>query len=90
MRRVVHLHIGAPKTGTTYVQDRLSLNAGELAKHGVTYPGRTLRDASTFHFRAALDLLDAGLGRNRGTRRWRLEPDGSQGAQATRKRRDQS
>ena len=62
MRRVVHLHIGAPKTGTTYVQDRLSLNAGELAKHGVTYPGRTLGDPSTFHFRAALDLLDQDWG----------------------------
>ena len=62
MRRVVHLHIGAPKTGTTYVQDRLSLNAGELAKHGVTYPSRTLRDASTFHFRAALDLLGEDWG----------------------------
>ena len=62
MRRVVHLHIGAPKTGTTYVQDRLSLNAGELAKHGVTYPGRTLGDPSTFHFRAALDLLDEDWG----------------------------
>jgi hypothetical protein len=62
MRRVVHLHIGAPKTGTTYVQDRLSLNAGELAKHRVHYPGRALGDPSTFHFRAALDLLGQDWG----------------------------
>ena len=25
-RPVVHLHIGAPKTGTTYLQDRLTVN----------------------------------------------------------------
>jgi hypothetical protein len=31
--RRVYLHIGAPKTGTTYLQDRLSLNAKELAEH---------------------------------------------------------
>ncbi len=62
MTRVVHLHIGAPKTGTTYVQDRLSLNVAELASHGVNYPGRLLGDPSTFHFRAALDLLDQDWG----------------------------
>ena len=62
MSRVVHLHIGAPKTGTTYVQDRLSLNAQELAQHGVTYPGKGFGDPSTFHFRAALDLLGQDWG----------------------------
>ncbi|CUR60352.1 conserved hypothetical protein [metagenome] len=62
MTRVVHLHIGAPKTGTTYVQDRLSLNVDQLAKHGVSYPSRALGDASTFHFRAALDLLGQDWG----------------------------
>ena len=62
MSRVVHLHIGAPKTGTTYVQDRLSLNHAELAKHGVIYPGKGFGDPSTFHFRAALDLLDQDWG----------------------------
>jgi hypothetical protein len=66
MRRVVHLHIGAPKTGTTYVQDRLSRNAGELGKHDVHYPGRALGDPSTFHFRAALDLLGQDWGGTRG------------------------
>ena len=62
MTRVVHLHIGAPKTGTTYVQDRLSLNAEKLGEHGVSYPRRALGDASTFHFRAALDLLGQDWG----------------------------
>lgn len=62
MTRVVHLHIGAPKTGTTYVQDRLSRNAEQLSRHGVNYPGRTLGDPSTFHFRAALDLLGQDWG----------------------------
>ncbi|MFT4286393.1 hypothetical protein [Nocardioides sp.] len=34
----VYLHIGVPKTGTTYLQDRLFLNRTELARHGVKYP----------------------------------------------------
>jgi hypothetical protein len=38
MSRVVYLHVGAPKTGTTYLQDRLALNRGDLARHGVHYP----------------------------------------------------
>ena len=56
-RRIL-LHIGAPKTGTTYLQDRLDLNSRELARHGVHVPGRgPLVSAPLFHFRAALDLL---------------------------------
>ena len=62
MSRVVHLHIGAPKTGTTYLQDRLVLNASALARHGVTIPGPRVGRADTFHFRAALDLLDQDWG----------------------------
>ncbi|HEY3013989.1 MAG TPA: hypothetical protein VGJ41_02705 [Nocardioides sp.] len=62
MTRVVHLHIGAPKTGTTYVQDRLALNVSSLAKHGVRYPGRRVGDPSRFHFQAALDLLEQKWG----------------------------
>lgn len=55
---MVRLHIGAPKTGTTYVQDRLSKNAASLARHGVSFPrGGRLTQAHVFHFRAALDLL---------------------------------
>lgn len=63
MSRVVHLHIGAPKTGTTYLQDRLMLNQASLAEHGVTIPTKNrFVDADLFHFRAALDLLDQDWG----------------------------
>ena len=56
-QRRVYLHIGAPKTGTTYVQDRLSRNSRMLAQHGVHFPGRApLTSPGMFHFRAALDL----------------------------------
>ncbi|MCR6032554.1 hypothetical protein GGQ22_14070 [Nocardioides sp. zg-579] len=61
--RRVYLHVGAPKTGTTYVQDRLTLNARTLAKHGVHVPtGSPLVTPALFHFRAALDLLDQDWG----------------------------
>ncbi|MEZ5094731.1 MAG: hypothetical protein R2731_00470 [Nocardioides sp.] len=48
--RVVYLHVGAPKTGTTYLQDRLTLNEDTLAGHGVHFPrapGWCRRTAST-------------------------------------------
>ena len=38
MADVVYLHVGAPKTGTTYIQDRLALNRAHLARHDVRYP----------------------------------------------------
>lgn len=61
--RKVFLHIGAPKTGTTYVQDRMALNARTLADHGVHLPNKRLfADANLFHFRAALDLLGQDWG----------------------------
>ena len=63
MSRVVHLHIGAPKTGTTYLQDRLMLNSAQLARHGVVIPSQNrFVDTDVFHFRAALDLLDQDWG----------------------------
>lgn len=63
MSRVVHLHIGAPKTGTTYLQDRLKLNVDSLARNGVTIPSQNrLVDIDRFHFRAALDLLEQDWG----------------------------
>ena len=63
MSRRVYLHIGAPKTGTTYLQDRLRLNARTLAAHGVHFPSRNIAvDAPLFHFRAALDLLGQDWG----------------------------
>src|SRR6187431_869684 len=36
MSRRVYLHVGAPKTGTTYLQDRLALNAASLRRAGGT------------------------------------------------------
>ena len=69
MSRVVHLHIGAPKTGTTYLQDRLMLNAASLARHGVTVPGPRAGRTDLFHFRAALDLLEQDWGGARATPR---------------------
>lgn len=63
MSRRVYLHIGAPKTGTTYLQDRLRLNARTLAAHDVHFPHRGPGgDAPMFHFRAALDLLGQDWG----------------------------
>jgi hypothetical protein len=53
MSRVVYLHVGAPKTGTTYLQDRLALNRSRLTRNGVHYP--LSQDAS--QFRPALDVL---------------------------------
>ena len=58
MSRVVYLHVGAPKTGTTYLQDRLALNRAELARHDVHYPLHVYAS----HFRPALDLLETTWG----------------------------
>jgi hypothetical protein len=67
MSRVVYLHVGAPKTGTTYLQDRLTLNAPRLADHGLHVPTSSrLTDPAMFHFRAALDLLDQDWGGAKG------------------------
>jgi hypothetical protein len=63
MSRAVYLHIGAPKTGTTYLQDRLTRNARSLAAHGVHFPTRSpLVSPALFQFRAALDLLGQDWG----------------------------
>ena len=63
MSRRVYLHIGAPKTGTTYLQDRLMLNTSGLATHGVHLPTSSpLVSPGLFHFRAALDVLEQDWG----------------------------
>lgn len=62
-RRRVFLHIGAPKTGTTLLQSRLTLNQQELATHDVHFPsGSRLVHPDIFQFRAALDLLGQDWG----------------------------
>ena len=63
MSRRVYLHIGAPKSGTTYVQDRLSRNARALEARGVHFPTASpLVSPGLFQFRAALDLLGQDWG----------------------------
>ena len=52
----VFLHIGAPKTGTTYLQSVLRKNRKALAADGVLYPGRR-----NGHFLASQDLRDRGF-----------------------------
>jgi hypothetical protein len=58
MSRVVYLHVGAPKTGTTYLQDRLALNKATLTDHKVHYP----LSLHASQFRPALDLLQRRWG----------------------------
>ncbi len=53
-----YLHIGAPKTGTTYLQAVLFRNRGRLRQRGVLYPG----DHADAHFRATLDLRGLRFG----------------------------
>ena len=63
MSRRVYLHIGAPKTGTTYLQDRLALNAKSLAAHDVHFPTTSpLVSPGSSTSAAALDLLGQDWG----------------------------
>ncbi len=54
----VFFHIGAPKTGTTYLQDILWANRKRLAQQGILVPGDTRMDAffATLSVREAPDL----------------------------------
>ena len=54
----VVLHVGAPKTGTSFVQDVLWRNRESLAEQGVLYPA----DRFDEHFLASLDLLELSWG----------------------------
>ncbi len=56
-RRVL-VHVGAPKTGTSFVQDVLWLNRDALAEQGILYPA----DRFDEHFLAALDLMELHWG----------------------------
>ncbi len=53
---VVFLHVGAMKTGTTYLQHVLTANAGELAVAGFLFPGGTWGA----QVRAVRDILRLG------------------------------
>ena len=50
----VILHIGEPKTGTTFLQQVMWRNRATLAGHGVVLPGHHPQD----HFRASQDLRE--------------------------------
>jgi hypothetical protein len=60
-QRRVFVHIGAPKTGTTYLQAVLHLNRPRLASGGILYP----KDVGNAHFHAALDLRDVAFAGHR-------------------------
>src|SRR5690349_8668121 len=61
MADVVYLHVGAPKTGTTYLQERLRINRQHLAEHDVHYPVGMRHDM----FGAAIDLIEKSWGGQR-------------------------
>lgn len=65
MSRRVYLHVGAPKTGTSYLQDRLRRNRRRLAEHGIHYPLGPL-GLQAEQFRPALDLIDVAWRGERG------------------------
>ena len=48
----VFVHIGEPKTGTTFLQQVMWGNRGELAARGLALPGHHPQD----HYRASQDL----------------------------------
>src|SRR5262249_29771413 len=58
MSAKVLLHVGTPKTGTSYLQDVLFRNREVLARSGIAYPA-TRHDS---HFLAALDLMQLPWG----------------------------
>lgn len=53
MTKRVLLHVGTPKTGTSYLQDVLFRNKKVLADHDILYPAERFDD----QFLAALDLM---------------------------------
>ena len=67
MTDVVHLHIGEPKTGTTYLQAMLVQHQQQLAADGLLHPGGRIDQV-----RGAQEMLDRrDEGRGRLTGRWR-------------------
>ncbi len=57
-RRRVFVHVGAPKTGTSFVQDILFTQQQALRELGILYAA----DRHDAHFLAALDLMDLPWG----------------------------
>ena len=67
----VYLHIGEPKTGTTFVQEAMWGNRAQLAAQGVVLPGYSHRD----HSRASRDLREAQRPASDPADRWAGEWD---------------
>ncbi|CAM3581653.1 hypothetical protein [Isoptericola cucumis] len=61
MPRRVFLHVGAPKSGTTYLQSRLRANRRGLRAYGVRYPLGWFADPR-LHYWAALEVTDSDHG----------------------------
>lgn len=57
--RPIHLHIGAMKTGTTFLQRLMEANRGALAAHGYLFPGEEWADQVL----AVRDLMGSLRGR---------------------------
>lgn len=57
----VYLHVGLPKTGTTFIQDVLWRGRNRLARDGVCYPLRR----RTEHFAATMDVRGSSWGGRR-------------------------
>ncbi|MFC8597706.1 hypothetical protein [Isoptericola sp. NPDC057191] len=57
----VLLHVGAPKSGTTYLQSRLHANRRDLRRHDVHYPTGLLGEPR-LHYWAALDVTGTDHG----------------------------
>ncbi|MGK2875670.1 MAG: hypothetical protein ACSLEW_08515 [Nocardioides sp.] len=55
MARTIYLHIGLPKTGTTFLQTTMWENRRALRKTGFLYPGRQRMD----HYRASQEVRGA-------------------------------
>ena len=71
MTDVVHLHVGEPKTGTTYLQAMLVQHQAQLAVDGLLVPGRRIDQV-----RGAQEMLDRrNQGRGRLEGRWQALVD---------------
>lgn len=57
----VYIHVGAPKTGTTFIEQVLYHHRRELADHGVLYPA----DYYDEHYLAAVDLQELAFNAER-------------------------
>ncbi|UYM07069.1 hypothetical protein [Solicola gregarius] len=67
-RPVIHLHIGAMKTGTTHLQELMTANADELAAAGCLFPVTKGRYSQTLAARDVMNMTadDVTLRRARG------------------------